>query len=170
MQFIYLRDGFSYALNPVFDLIDQKPELIVGCILVTPGGESLQWFIDPGDENTARGLLDRAVNDRVVTHPLDAFVIVREPNTYCQLTVFAAVNCCNINNSGTGGRYGETLLRILAKHQIRTYPAEIPYPDYGQAKNFQQRKALIEECFWQGFDIVAHEWLSDAWGLEPGRY
>lgn len=168
MNFIYLRDGFPYALNPVFDLIEQKPELVVGCILVTP--KSPIWFIDSCGDDAAQTLLNLVVNDDCVTHPLDAFIIVKEPNSYFQLTVFAAVNCCNLNFSGTGGHYGKTLLRLLAKHNIRTHPAEIAYPDYHQAKTWEERKLLIEECFWEGFNCVAYEWFSKILEITPGNY
>jgi len=168
MNFIYLKDGFSYGLNPVFDLIEQKPELIVGCILVTP--DAAPWFIESLGDNTAQKLLDLAVNDCYAIRPLDAFILAKEPNSYFQLTVFAAINCCNLNVSGTGGRYGKTLLRLLAKHNIRTHPAEIAYPDYHQAKTWEERRSLIEECFWKGFNCIAYEWLPEIWEITPGHY
>lgn len=168
MNFIHLREGFSYALNPVFDLIEQKTELIAGCILVTPGSPT--WFIECFGDDAAQKLLERTIQDRCVTHPLDAFIIAKEPKTYFQFTIFAAVSCCNLNYSGTGGHYGETLLTLLAKHNIRTHPAEIAYPNYEKAKTWHEHKIMVEECFWESFDPVSYRWFPEIWKLNPGNY
>ncbi|MBV6624207.1 MAG: hypothetical protein KI793_14925 [Rivularia sp. (in: Bacteria)] len=126
MNFIFFQEGVPPSIKPILTLIEYKPELIVGCVLLGQGEkEDLpDWFVDSTlSDNRAAELLNY-VNDKKVLTTLDIFLIVKEPNSILQFNVLAAVDCCNLNYSGNGGSGGKKVLELLAKHNIRTYPAE----------------------------------------------
>lgn len=168
MNFIFLAEGMTASIIPILTLIEHKSEHIVGCILIGQGrdGELPDWFVNSTlTENPAAELLEH-VNRGEVLMPMDVFLVVKEPNSLLQLSVLAAVNCCNLNYSGEGGRGGETVLRFLAKHNIRTYPAEVNRPRQKRSESHEEIKA----AFMYGFNIVARKWLPACWGLDAIHY
>lgn len=168
MNFIFLAKGVTASIIPILTLIEHKSEHIVGCVLIGQGrdGELPDWFVDSTlAENPAEELLEH-VNSGKVLMPMDIFLVVKEPNSFLQLSVLAAVSCCNLNYSGEGGRGGETVLKFLAKHNVRTYPAEVKRPREELSESHEEIKA----AFMYGFNVVAKEWLPECWGLDAVRY
>jgi len=161
------------SLIPILTLIEHKSELVVGCVLLGQnqrGEMPPAWFTDSAlDKNPAARLL-RHVDDGEVLEKLDVFLVVKEPNSLFQFSVFAAVGCCNLNYSGEGGSGGEKVLELLAKHGIRTYPAEVLRPTHDYEKSLTEWHEEIKECFKYGFNVVAREWLPASWGVDAVLY
>jgi hypothetical protein len=161
MNFIFLAHGITLSVTPILTLIEHKPEHIVGCVLIT--GQPPGWFIDSTlDDNPAETLLRHADDGGTLTS-MHVFLIVKEPNSLLQLSVLAAVGCCNLNYSGEGGRGGRAILKLLAKQNIPTYPAEIYDPDLGSEEE-------IKKAFMDGFNVVANRWLPECWDLPTVFY
>jgi hypothetical protein len=110
------------------------------------------WFLDSyNSDNTASTLLN-CVNKGMVSENMSAFLIIREPNSFLQLSVLAAIACFNFNYSTNGGRGGKKLLEVLAKHNIRTYPSEISLPfDSYLSKSLHERNEQIKTDFVTSF-------------------
>lgn len=172
MNFIFLREGMTASIIPILTLIEYKPESIVGCVLLGPEGNRKfpDWFVDStSDENPAAKLLEYVEHGEVLSN-LDIFLVVKEPNSLLQFNVLAAVGCCNLNYSGEGGRGGREVLKLLAKYNIRTYPAEVQRPIHDYKKSLADWHEKIKEAFHNGFNVVADTWLPECWGLERVTY
>lgn len=173
MNFIFLGEGVTASIIPILTLIEHKPELIVGCVLLgqNQNGElPPDWFTDSTlTDNPAGKLLDY-VNNKKVLEELDIFLIVKEPNSLLQFNVLATVGCCNLNYSGEGGRGGRRILELLAKHNIRTYPAEVLRPTHDYKKSLAGWHEEMKSAFQEGFNVVADKWLPECWGLNAVRY
>lgn len=172
MDFIFLAEGMTASLIPILTLIEHKPEQIVGCVLLgqEPGGKLPDWFVDSTlAENPAARLLEYVNLGRVLM-PLDIFLVVKEPSSLLQFNVLAAVGCCNLNYSGEGGRGGRTVLKLLAKHNIRTYPAEVQRPTREHQKALSEWREEMKAAFEYSFNVVAQGWLPECWGLEAIHY
>ena len=172
MNLIFFREGITASLVSILTLIEHKPELIVGCVLCgeDADGNVPCWFIDSTlADNPSAEILDHAKNGMVLRN-LSVFLIVKEPNSLLQLTVLAAVNCCNLNFSGEGGRGGRKVIQLLAKHNIRVYPAEVKCSDRDFDKTYIERQEELRVAFESGFNVVAERWLPQSWGLAPVRY
>lgn len=176
MEFIFLQTGTTASLIPILTLIKNRAAHLVGCVLwgVDEEGKVPYWFIDATlAENPAQELLSHAINGEVLM-PLHVFLVVKEPEAIGRFTVLAAVNCCNLNFSGTGDAGGQKLLELLAKHNIRTYPSELememdPEPGTKYVSDESLKKAS-KKLFLDSFAIVAPKWLPQCWGLEPVGY
>ena len=58
---------------------------------------------------------------------------------------------------------------LLSKHDIRTYPAEVPHPvTQGKTSSIWQIEA--QEAFEAGFNAVASRWLPECWDLPLEKY
>ncbi|MEB3886138.1 hypothetical protein [Lyngbya sp. CCY1209] len=171
MNFIFLPEGITASLNPILTLIAHKPEAIVGCVLLAENEPEClppQWFIDATlADNPAEELSEREADGEKLGS-LSVFLIVKEPDSLLQLTVLAAVNCCNLNVSGAGGRGGKSILKALAQQNIRTYPAEVACPPH-YSDDSKLREAMKKK-FDRGFGVVAKDWLPESWGFEPVSY
>jgi hypothetical protein len=173
MNIIFLRSGVTRSLVPILTLIEHKPEVIVGCILCGLDNNTNSvpsWFIDStNEENPASQLLEHAGQGKAngyVVSDLDVFLIVKEPGSFLQLNVLAAVDCCNINYSGEGGRGGRRVLELLSKHNIRTYPSEFSC----KRNSSDTWQVEAKEAFEWSFGVVASDWLPECWDLPTERY
>lgn len=172
MNFIFLKEGMTASIIPILTLIEYKPESIVGCVLLGQAGNRTfpGWFVDStSDENPAAKLLEYVEHGQVLSN-LDIFLVVKEPNSLLQFNVLATVGSCNLNSSGEGGRGGRKVLELLAKYNIRTYPAEVQRPSRDDKKSLADWHEKIKEAFQDGFNVVATAWLPECWGLEQVRY
>ncbi|MCB8789041.1 hypothetical protein [Planktothrix agardhii] len=165
MNIVLLEPGDTKSLVPLLTIIEHHPDSIVGCILMpTDVEQPPDWFLD---SYNASNLLD-CVNKKMVLENVSAFLIIREPNSFLQLSVLAAISCFNFNYSGTGGTGGKKLLEVLAKHKIRTYPSHISLPfDRYSSKSLREKNEQIKTDFEQVWGGIAYVWLPDSWGLEP---
>ncbi|MEH2082401.1 MAG: hypothetical protein V7K89_21180 [Nostoc sp.] len=108
MNFIFLAEGLTPSIIPILTLIEHKPELIVGCVLLGQNekGKLPDWFTDSTlADNSAKELLEYVDNKKMLMG-LDIFLVIKEQNSLLQFNVLAAVGCCNLNYSGEGGRGG----------------------------------------------------------------
>ena len=172
MNIVFLHEGITRSLIPLLTIAEHHPDCIVGCILMPTkraNKETIpQWFVDVDD--TASSLLN-CVNEGKASGSMNAFLIIREPNSFLQLSVLAAIACFNFNYSTNGGRCGKKLLEVLAKHNIRTYPSEISLPfDSYLSKSLHERNEQIKAAFEKVFGRLAEQWLTEIWGLEPVSY
>jgi len=179
MNIIFLKEGVSTSLVPILTIIKNHPECIVGCILmpsekynkksseieISPSSP-IDWFYDKGSsDNTASDLL-YCVEEGYSSGSMNAFLIVKEPNTLLQLNVLAVINSFNFNHSGGGGEAGKNLLKGLAQYNIRTYasPIGIPvYPDSTLLESLTERNEAIKARFEDVFAELAVKWLPASW-------
>jgi len=119
MNIIFLDMGRTSSFLPILTLIENKPEIIVGCVLLGEDANTEEvpdWFINSTTaENPAAQLLDHVDEGRsngFVLSNLDVFLVVKEPGSFLQFNVLAAVGCCNLNYSGTGGSGGRKVLEL----------------------------------------------------------
>ena len=168
MNILFLQQGATSSITSILTLIEYKPELVVGCILFgkDENGDIPIWFVE---SKSPEKLLDCVLNDKRVLQELDIFLIIKEPNSFLQLNVLAAIECCNLNYSGTGGRGGLKILEKLKKQNIRTSFEEIELPEQ-RNMSIIEWKQQIKETFEYAFSGVAHKWLPESWGLNPEYY
>jgi hypothetical protein len=176
MNIVFLHEGITQSLIPLLTIAEHHPDCIVGCILVpTKKADKEQlpkWFFDADD--TASSLLN-CVNEGKASGSMNAFLIIREPNSFLQFNVLAAIDCFNFNSSGEGGKGGKKFLEILAKHNIRIslYKSGLPLNSYS-SKSLHERneqiKAAFENIYEDIFGKIAYQWLPESWGLEPVSY
>ncbi|MDJ0553272.1 MAG: hypothetical protein QNJ68_02270 [Microcoleaceae cyanobacterium MO_207.B10] len=173
MEFIFFQERRTASIIPILTLIEHKPESIVGCILMgedRPKEQPPDWFIfAESSENPASYLFKKAEQGEFLG-ALDVFLIVKEPGSLLQITVLVAIGCCNINHSGEAGRGGKTILSLLAKHNIRTYPAEVIRPVDNNDPNIDKLHQEAKKIFFKAFNKIGIYWLPEAWGLKPFRY
>jgi hypothetical protein len=169
MNFIFFAEGITASIIPILTLIEHKSEHIVGCVLIgqDQDGELPSWFVDSAEaENPAAELLEHVDREKILM-TMDVFLVVKEPNSFLQLSVLAVTNnCCNLNFSGEGGRAGEAVLKSLIKHNIRTYPSYVKRPKRELDDSHEQIKAAFIDSFVE----VAENWLPACWGLDAVRY
>jgi hypothetical protein len=166
MNILFLETGVTMAIIPILTLIEYKPDLVVGCILFgqDPNKEVPLWFVGAKSPDE---LLDCVLNDKRVLEKLDIFLILKEPNTFLQLNVLAAIHCCNFNFSGTGRNGGLKILEKLKKQNIRTSFAEVKLPEQKGNMSIPEWEQRIKETFEYAFNGVASRWLPECWGLKP---
>ncbi|MEL0590105.1 MAG: hypothetical protein U1V55_12600 [Planktothrix rubescens PR222] len=182
MNIVFLHEGITQSLVPLLTLIEHHPDCVVGCILMrnqrVNKEPAPEWFGDIFSSNdTALALLD-GVKEGKVAGSMSAFLVIREPNSFLQLSVLAAINCFNFNSSGEGGKGGKKLLEVLTKQNIRTSlskaklplcEAKFPFFSYS-SKSFSEKNELIKAVFEEEFGILAKQWLPESWGLESVSY
>lgn len=175
MNIVFLHEGITPSLIPLLTIIEHHPNCIVGCIIMptqrvkeeTPPG----WYMDSCDDKTALALLE-CVKKKQLYGIMSAFLIIKEPNSFLQLSVLAAIGCFKLNyNSGEGGQGCLKLLEVLAKHNIRTcFPqTSLPLFEY-LSESLHERNEQIKAAFEEVFGTVAKQWLPESWGLEPVSY
>ncbi|MGB6296530.1 MAG: hypothetical protein WBF90_10130 [Rivularia sp. (in: cyanobacteria)] len=171
MNFIFFQEGVPPSIKPILTLIEYKPELIVGCVLLgqSENGDLPAWFVDSASADNQAAKLLNCLNDGKVLTALDIFLIVKEPNSLLQFNVLAAVDCCNLNYSGNGGSGGKKVLELLTKHNIRTYPAEFLRPTRDK-KSLAEWREEMKEAFEYSFNVVAKKWLPESWDLDAVKY
>jgi hypothetical protein len=172
MNIVFLHEGITRSLIPLLTIAEHHPDCIVGCILMPTkraNKETIpQWFVDVDDK--ASSLLN-CVNEGKESGSMNAFLIIREPNSFLQLNVLAAIDCFNFNSSGEGGKGGKKLLEVLAKHNIRTYPSKTSLPLFSySSKSLHEKNEQIKAAFEEVFGRLAEQWLLESWGLEPVSY
>jgi hypothetical protein len=176
MNIFFLHEGITRSLIPLLTIAEHRPDCIVGCILMptqlTNKEQPPEWFFNADD--TASSLLN-CVNEGKKSGSMNAFLIIREPNSFLQLNVLAAIDCFNFNSSGEGGKGGKKLLEVLAKHNIRTYPSKTSLPLFSyssksffgySSKSLDKRNEQIKAAFEKVFGRLAEQWLPESWGLD----
>ena len=128
MNFIHLAPENPESLNFILDLINQKKDLVFGCVIVAAKAQEPWKKLKSSWDDPAQKLWELAVDTDFEIGNLDVYLVVREPNSVFQFTVFTAPNCCGINIGGKPGRYGETVTRSLAANEIPTCLEEVDEP------------------------------------------
>lgn len=185
MNIVFLHEGITQSLIPLLTIAEHHPDSIVGCILMSTQHSSKeqlpQWFFNVDD--TASSLL-KCVNEGKTSSSMSAFLIVREPDSFLQLNVLAAIDCFKFDSirHSEGGKGGKKLLEVLAKHNIRTSISKAGLPLYSySSKSFfgffgdsdeslHKRNEKIKAAFEEAFGKLAQQWLTDSWGLDPVSY
>jgi hypothetical protein len=173
------------SIIPLLTLIEHQSELIVGCILFADTkpqniptwgltgitlrilGNSQNSYTAPSwfsrldlSLHPGRHLLETANRNNYGIR-FDAFLIVKEPQSFLDLKVLAAINCYNINSTGEGGRGGKKLLTLLADQNIPTHCSDKILPP--KQPNWDEQ---VKSIFYEEFNQVAIDWLPETWGLD----
>ncbi|NEP53834.1 MAG: hypothetical protein F6K65_35575 [Moorea sp. SIO3C2] len=163
MNIIFQQTGMTMGTTPQLTLIENNPELIVGCIFLVGDRQKLSTIpADPRDiaEQVNQGTLE--------VSRIDTCLIVREPNTMLQITGLATLEAINFNVSGAGGAAGQALINALGKHNIPVWFSSktTDVPSHQQDQLWKERsKQFLKE-----FGELAHEWLPRTWSYAPIHY
>jgi hypothetical protein len=177
MNIVLLREGITKSLVPLLTIVEHHPDCIVGCILMpnqltrNDNEQHPQWFLDVVYSDDTASTLLKCVNEGKKYGSMSAFLIIREPNSFLQLSVLAAIDCFNFNSSGEGGKGGKKLLEVLAKHNIRTsLSINSLHLFHTSSKHSHEINEQIKADFKEVFGTLAEKWLPESWGLKSVSY
>ena len=166
MNFFHLAPEKSSSLDFITNLINQKNELVVGCLLGVSEAEpalehSFEGRIPPGKLLQLLGGASGTVGH------LDVFLVLREPESTFNLTVLTAIDCGYIERGEDKETpHTEAFLKSLVIHKVKIYLRQDEEQLFDGNYQLEEEPGKAEAWFALEFAHVASEWLSEAWGIQ----